>query len=120
VTGPKNHHRRTIPINPRLHDLLATSPAPAIGMGDFLFAGVTEQQARKAVRDACSATGLPDFTFHAFRRYFGTLCIRSGVDIPTVARWMGHKDGGRLLLKTYSAAQEDHQREQAKKVLVAA
>jgi hypothetical protein len=28
-------------------------------------------------------------------------CIESGVDIPTVSRWLGHKGGGALCIKTY-------------------
>jgi hypothetical protein len=29
---------------------------------------------------------------------FATRCIESGVDIPTVSRWLGHKDGGALAM----------------------
>jgi hypothetical protein len=38
------------------------------------------------------------------------------VDIPTVARWLGHKDGGALLMKTYSHLQQAHSLEQMKRV----
>lgn len=33
------------------------------------------------------------------RHLFATRCIESGVDIPTVLRWLGHKDGGALAMK---------------------
>jgi len=34
---------------------------------------------------------------------FAISCIESGVDIPTVSRWPGHKDGGALATKVYGA-----------------
>jgi len=34
------------------------------------------------------------------RHLFATRCIESGVDIPTVSRWLGHKDGGALAMKS--------------------
>ena len=39
----------------------------------------------------------PRFTHHDFRHFFATTCIEAGVDIPTVSRWLGHKDGGALV-----------------------
>jgi Phage integrase family len=40
-------------------------------------------------------------THHDLRHLFVTICIESGVDIPTVSRWLGHKDTGPLCMKTY-------------------
>jgi integrase len=40
-------------------------------------------------------------THHELRHLFATRCIESGVDIPTVSRWLGHKDGGALAMKVY-------------------
>jgi integrase len=60
--------------------------------------------------------GLPKFHHHSLRRYFATCAIESGVDIPTVARWLGHKDGGALLMKTCSHLQQAHSLEQIKRV----
>jgi len=34
----------------------------------------------------------------AFVRVFATICIESGVDIPTVSRWLGHADGRALVM----------------------
>jgi len=34
--------------------------------------------------------------------------FKAGVDVPTVARWLGHKDGGALLMKTYSHLLQEH------------
>lgn len=32
-------------------------------------------------------------THHDLRHLSATTCIESGVDVPTVARWLGHRDG---------------------------
>ncbi len=31
-----------------------------------------------------------------------------GVDVKTIAEWQGHRDGGKLILQTYSHIQEPH------------
>ena len=51
--------------------------------------------ARKCLETACRKLGFPQYTHHDFRHFFATTCIESGVDIPTVSRWLGHSDGGR-------------------------
>ena len=33
---------------------------------------------------------------------------RSGVDIPTVSRWLGHKDGGALAMEVYGLLRNQH------------
>lgn len=72
----------------------------------------------KALRYACLFLGLPRFTHHSFRHYFATCCITSGVDIPTVAKWLGHLDNGALLLRCYFHLLDAHSREMAPKVKV--
>src|ERR1700740_2043444 len=56
------------------------------------------------------------FTHHDLRHYFTTDAIQRGVDIPTIAKWLGYKDGGPLLIKTYSHLLQDHSRAMAKKL----
>jgi len=34
--------------------------------------------------------------------------IESGVDIPTVSRWLGHKDGGALGMRVYGHLRNEH------------
>jgi hypothetical protein len=43
----------------------------------------------------------------------------SGVDIPTVSRWLGHKDGGALAMKTYGHLRREHSIAQAQCVTFA-
>ena len=72
--------------------------------------------ARKCLQTACKKLGLPQFTHHDFRHFFATTCIESGVDIPTVSRWLGHKDGGALAMKRYGHLRQEHSFAMIKKV----
>jgi hypothetical protein len=72
--------------------------------------------ARKCLQSACKKLKLPQFTHHDFRHFFATTCIESGVDIPTVSRWLGHKDGGALAMKRYGHLRQEHSLAMIKKV----
>ena len=50
------------------------------------------------------------------RHLFATRCIEAGVDIPTVSRWLGHRDGGALAMKTYGHLRDEHSVNMARKV----
>lgn len=69
-----------------------------------------------ALRRACDRLGLARLRHHDLRHYFATACIEEGVDIPTVSDWLGHCDGGALLLKTYRHLRSRHALEAAKKI----
>lgn len=71
---------------------------------------------KRSLNMACKLAGIPHLSHHDFRHLFATRCIQSGVDIPTVARWLGHRDGGALLGKTYFHLQDEHSRRMAGKV----
>jgi integrase len=59
-------------------------------------------EARKALRNACNRLGFPSFTHRSLRRMFITRAIEKGVDVKVIAEWQGHRDGGKLILQTYS------------------
>ena len=63
---------------------------------------VKHKSARKCLETACRKLGLPVFYNHAMLHFFATCAIESGVDVPTVSRWLGHKDGGQLAMKVYA------------------
>ncbi len=73
---------------------------------------------RRSLASACVAVGLPKLSHHDFRHLFATRCIQSGVDLPTVARWLGHSDGGALLARTYYHLVDEHSRRMAARVTV--
>lgn len=64
--------------------------------------------AAKALANSCKRLGLPPFTHRSLRRMFITRAIERGVDVKVVAEWQGHRDGGRLILQTYSHIRRPH------------
>jgi len=85
---------------------------------EFLAHPVTRvHECQKAIDTACKKLGVARFTHHDLRHLFATRCIESGVDIPTVSRWLGHKDGGALAMKTYGHLRDQHSADMAQKVL---
>jgi integrase len=68
----------------------------------------TIAEARKALSNACVRLGFPSFTHRALRRMFITRAIERGVDVKVIAEWQGHRDGGRLILQTYSHVRPEH------------
>jgi len=67
---------------------------------------------------ACHRLGIKKVTHHSLRHLFATICIESGVDIPTVSRWLGHADGGALAMRVYGHLRDEHSQTAAAKVKV--
>jgi integrase len=65
---------------------------------------------------AAKVVGMVRITHHDLRHLFATRCIESGVDVPTVSRWLGHKDGGALAMKVYGHLRDQHSVAMAQKV----
>jgi integrase len=74
------------------------------------------RESQRAIDSACNKIGIARITHHDLRHLFATTCIESGIDIPTVAKWLGHKDGGKLALDTYGHLRREHSLAQAKRV----
>ena len=74
------------------------------------------REAQQAMNRAAMKVGMSRITHHDLRHFFATVCIESGVDIPTVSRWLGHKDGGALAMRTYGHLRREHSIAQAQKV----
>jgi len=107
---------RTIPMIPALRQLLERlhaerKPKPE----DSIF---RVHEAQKALTSAAEKAGCHRMTHHDLRHFFATLCIESGVDIPTISRWLGHADGGALAMRTYGHLRQEHSVEAAKKVRI--
>jgi hypothetical protein len=41
------------------------------------------------------------------------MCVMSGIDYMTIARWVGHQDGGVLIGKVYGHLSNEHAQAQA-------
>ncbi|TDU69439.1 site-specific recombinase XerD [Prosthecobacter fusiformis] len=74
------------------------------------------RECQKSMDRAAETIGMIRITHHDLRHFFATICIESGVDIPTVSRWLGHQDGGILAMKTYGHLRREHSQSQALKV----
>jgi len=53
---------------------------------------VSARNVQRDFRKACRKAGIEDFVFHDLRHTFGTWLAQNGVDIYTIARYMGHED----------------------------
>jgi len=71
------------------------------------------RSATKAITSACRRLGLPNYTHRSFRRMFITRAIEKGIDVKVIAQWQGHKDGGKLILDTYSHVNPVHSQRMA-------
>jgi integrase len=115
LTGTKNNRIREIPMIADAARLLETTRKER--QGDSPETTVLQQRtARKALAHACQRLGISQLSHHDLRHLFATRCIESGVDIPTVSRWLGHKDGGALAMRVYGHLRDQHSQEMAKKV----
>ncbi len=104
--GTKNHESREVPLFPCLREFLIrlkeeTDP----GAEDKIISITT---ARRAITTACRKAGIPKFSHHSFRHFFVSNAIEVGVDFKTIAAWVGHKDGGLLVAKTYGHLRDTH------------
>jgi integrase len=68
---------------------------------------------KKALASSCKRLGFPAFSQRSFRRMFITRAIEKGVDVKVVAEWQGHRDGGKLILQTYSHVRPVHSQRMA-------
>jgi len=117
-TGTKNWELRRVPLIPDasalFHRMRSERPGESLDAKVFRVA-----ECQKALDRACKKVGADRITHHDLRHLFATRCIESGVDIPTVSRWLGHKDGGALAMKTYGHLRREHSIAQAQRVTFA-
>ena len=111
--GTKNSEIRRVPMIDEMKTLLerlgnehqpTTSQVMRVG------------ECQKAMNAAAKRIGIHHLTHHDLRHLFATRCIESGVDIPTVSRWLGHKDGGALAMKVYGHLRNQHSASMARLV----
>lgn len=111
----KNRESRIVNFNPKLEahlrdmatrrapDCTWIFPSPQRGERD-----VPAKSFVETLRLARKAAGLVGIGFHDLRHFFISFCVMSGIDYMTIARWVGHKDGGILIGKVYGHLAEGH------------
>jgi len=113
VRPGKNGEGRIVPIIPAMRGLLERIRPAEPDMDTRV---MPTREARRHVANACAKLGIPHLRHHDFRHLFATSCIEAGVDIPTVSRWLGHKDGGALAMRVYGHPRDKHHQDMAAKV----
>ena len=74
------------------------------------------KNAKKAIAEACERLKQAKYSHRAYRRMFITRLIEKRVDVKAIAKWQGHRDGGKLILDTYSHVRDKHAEDMAKLV----
>jgi len=103
----KNGEFRTVPMIPKMKQLLGRlkEERPHAKPTDPV---MLVRECQKAMDRASKKLGMFRLTHHDLRHWFTTRCIEAGAEIPLVAKWLGHKDGGALLMRTYSHVRDEH------------
>lgn len=116
--GTKNHDVRVVPLFPALRkffeSLHAERKPPATERV------VKIDSAKTAMGHACRLAKITRFNHHSLRHYFVSNAIEAGIDFKTIAAWVGHKDGGLLVAKTYGHLRDAHSIEMAKRMTFSA
>ena len=105
---------RELPINPALNQLLERlkreqNPQPT---DRICILG----ECQKSLTRACLMVGCKRLVHHDLRHYFVSRCVQAKVDVLTLAKWIGHRDNGRLLLRVYAHLDVEHAKAEAAKV----
>jgi integrase len=126
----KNHEARQVDFNPKLKALLKEMYKRRAPDSEYLFPSPQrgdKDRSAKTFKDTLNAARvhaveksenkkLTKFGFHDCRHYFISMCVMSGVDFMTIAKWVGHKDGGVLIGKVYGHLADDHRKRMAQQV----
>ena len=114
-TGTKNWTIRRVPMIPDMVELLQRLRKSRVDEPDCQPV-MPVRTCQHAMDRAARSLGIAKITHHDLRHLFATRCIESGVDIPTVSRWLGHKDGGALAMKVYGHLRDQHSVAMAQRV----
>jgi integrase len=122
----KNGKARVVDFNPKLKEHLLKMQAdraalPQWRQSKWLFPKVHDPLER------CSSFGVEDFKlrkttgfslggFHNLRRYYAASSVMGGIDYMTIARWLGHQDGGALVGKVYGNISSPHAKRMAQNI----
>jgi integrase len=105
----KNGQPRSVTIVEPLQPIITRWLAEKV-RGEFL---TPTANCRKALANACKRLGMTHLTPHDLRHLFITSCIELGFRAVDIAPWVGHRDNGALILRTYTQIRDQHQKEQA-------
>lgn len=119
----KNHKARIVDFNPKLEGHLKAMLLRRAPDSEWLFPSPQRgdldrpsKTFRESLLLARKEANLPKFGFHDCRHFFISMCVMSGIDFMTIAKWVGHQDGGVLIGKVYGHLSDEHAQSQARRV----
>ena len=119
----KNRRSRIVDFNPSLEALLQEMHIRRAPDSAWLFPspqrGEKDSHAktfRESLRLVRAAVGMPKIGFHDLRHFFVSFGVMSGIDLTTVASWVGHADGGVLIGKVYGHLLDEHRQRAAQRL----
>ena len=119
----KNHRARVVDFTTELEKHLKAMEERRAPDTEWLFPspqrGVIDRPTktyRETLLLARTRAKLPGFGFHDLRHFFISYCVMSGIDFMTIAKWVGHQDGGILIGKVYGHLSNEHAQRQAQRV----
>ncbi len=124
----KNYQARVVDFNAKLEAHLKEMKEHRAPDSQFLFPspqrGEKDERAKsfneslKLVRKILSKTNpeAKKICFHDCRHFFISMCVMSGIDYMTIAKWVGHQDGGVLIGKVYGHLNCAHTKKQAQRI----
>ncbi len=122
----KNREARSVDFNPDLLAHLRDMHARKAPDSPWLFPSPKRgdrdvhdhwQNPHKVWYQCRRLAALPHVQLHDLRHHFASRCVMSGIDYMTIARWLGHLDGGILIGKTYGHLADEHKREMAARLV---
>jgi integrase len=112
--------RFTVPIYPHLRPLMERLLKKAGGNPAASARVLKILDAKRALISACERLELPRFSQRNLRQCLIMRLWRAGVDKKCISRWQGHRDGGQLILDTYTEVfgddEADYDRKQLEKL----
>lgn len=107
VRTAKNDEFRQVPLIPAALDLFTRMKEVGIPTGPDDPVMLVKSP-RIALENACERLEIDHLRVHDLRHIFATRCIEAQVDLPTLASWLGHKDGGVLCAQVYGHLCKKH------------
>ena len=115
----KNREPRTLDMPKALSIHLRDMKKRSQPDSAFLFPSPQRGKAAKTFRETLAIarreSGV-NLNFHDCRHFFISKAVMAGVDFMTIAKWVGHKDGGILIGKVYGHLADDHRKRMADKL----
>jgi integrase len=119
----KNGENRVLHMTRELEELLTDMQARRQPDSTYLFPSprraekdLPTRSLRSGIRALRAHVGIRNLGFHDFRHLFISKCVMAGLDYMTIAKWVGHRDGGVLIGKVYGHLNEAHKAAMAQRL----